>query len=133
MTDKITADLTHEIGGIIVADEEFANDRWQGIALVATMHDHSEEVSGYQYYADGSWEAAAPINFEDIVDKLLELREHMEKTGQGKFLQCLIHITKPNYALRIQYEYDKQKRWWPEKISMDMSQFAELLRPEDNT
>ena len=130
MTDEKSADLIRKMGEMIINDPEFEDDSWEAIGLVATFQNGSEEMSGYSYFADGSFEAAAPVNFGDVVDKFLELRNYMEATGQGAFLQCLIHITKPDYALRVQFEHNDPKRWWPKKISMDMSEFAEQLRPE---
>ena len=132
MSDEVSSKLIREIGEMILDDPEFGNDRWDAISLVATIHDGSEEMSGYMYFADGSFEAAAPINFGDIIDKFLDLREHMDSNGQGAFLQCLVHITKPDIALRLQFEHENPKRWWPEKVSMDMSAFAEQLRPAPN-
>lgn len=130
MSDEISSALIREIGEMVLDDPEFEADTWDAISLVATFHDGSEEMSGYMYFADGSFEAAAPFNIGDIVDKFLELREHMEENGQGAFLQSLLHITKPDIALRLQFEHDNPKRWWPEKVSMDMSAFAEQLRPD---
>lgn len=130
MADATTADLTIEIGEMIVENFEYRDDTWQGLALVATFFEGSEECSGYQYFGDGSFEAGGVKNFGDFLDKLLELRAHMHQNGEGAFVQCLIHITRPDYALRIQYEHENPERWWPGGPSADMSAFAEQLRPE---
>lgn len=130
MTDATTADLTIEIGELIVDDRRYNEEDWQGIGIVVTFFEGSEECSGYRYLADGSFEAGSPKRAGDLFDKLLELRDHMVATGDRPFVQCLVHITKPDYALRIQYEYDNPQRWWPSGPSADMSEFAEQLRPE---
>ncbi|WP_299730324.1 hypothetical protein [uncultured Tateyamaria sp.] len=130
MADAVSADLTIEVGEMVVENFQVRDDSWHGLALVGTFFEGSEECSGYQYFADGSFEAGGMNNFGDFLDKLLELREHMAENGEGTFVQCLIHVTKPDYALRIQYEYDNPERWWPSGPSADMSEFAEQLRPE---
>lgn len=129
MTDKLSADLTHEIGEMVVDNFNYRDDSWQGIALAVTLYEGCEELTGYQYFSDGGWEAGGVKKFGDLLDKLLELKEHMGSNGEGAFVQCLIHVTKPDYKLRIQYEHDNPKRWSP-TISADMGDFAELLRPE---
>ena len=131
MADAKSADLTIEIGEMIVENFEYRDDSWLGISLVATFFKGSEECSGYQYFDDGSFEAGGVSNFGEFLDKLLELRDHMDQNGEGAFVQCLIHITKPDYALRIQYEHENPERWWPSGPSADMSAFAELLRPQN--
>lgn len=130
MTDATSADLTMEIGELIVEDTRYTQDDWVGIGIVATFFEGSEECSGYRYFSDGSFVAGSPKRFGDLFDKLLALRDHMGENGEGAFVQCLIHITKPDYALRIQYEHDDPKRWWPGGPSADMAAFAEQLRPE---
>ena len=131
MADVKSADLNIEIGEMIVENFECRHDNWVGISLVATFFEGSEECSGYQYFDDGSFEAGGVSNFGEFMDKLLKLRDCMEQNGEGTFVQCLIHITKPNYALRIQYEYENPERWWPSGPSANMNAFADLLRPEE--
>ena len=62
--------------------------------------------------------------------RVRDLRDDMAANGDGSFVQCLIHLTRPEYRLRLQFEFDDPKRWAPRKIGLDMSEFAEMLRPE---
>lgn len=77
MDNTASADLTIEIGEMIVENFEYRDDSWVAISVVATFFEGSEECSGYQYFADGSFEAGGVSNFGEFLDKLLELRDHM--------------------------------------------------------
>ena len=129
MTDSIQNALIFEIGEMILDDPEYAGDTWDALSIVTTLDDGTERMSGYVYDAEGGFEAAAPERFGPILDKLIELRERMEETGGGAFVQCLIQIKKPDYALTVKFEHDDPGRWSPGKVSMDMNQYAEALRP----
>lgn len=129
MTDEASAKLTIEVGELILEDSRYNEDDWQGIAIVVTFFQGSQRCSGYRYFEDGSFKAGSPRRAGDLIDKVEELREHMRENGEGAFAQCLIHITKPDYALRIQYEHDDPRRWSPDGPAADMSAFADLLRP----
>ena len=121
-------DLILEIGSLVVNDRRY-DDRWKGLALVGNFSDGQERMNGYQYFADGEFEAGVPKGAGDIIDKLLELRREMKKDKNEEWQQCLIHITKPDYKINIQFEYDDPNRWVLKKISMDMSEYAELIKP----
>lgn len=129
MTDAISNSLIFKIGEMIVEDPEFQDDAWTGIGLVASLNDESNGFMGYSYLDNGTYEAASPVRFGDILDVLRELKEHMRENGEGAFVQCLIHITKPDYDLRVQFEHTDTERWWPRTASPLMSEFAEMLRP----
>ena len=118
-----------EVGRMVIEDPEYRDDRWQKIALVATMGDGQREITGYQYFADGGFEAAAPEEFGAILRKLRDLRNVMESANGDLWKQCLIQITKPDYDVKIQFEYDDAERWSPKEISLDMSAFANAIRP----
>lgn len=47
-----------------------------------------------------------------------------------EFLFNVYHLIKPNYDLYLQFEFDNPERWTRESTIMDMSKFAETLRPE---
>ena len=128
MTDKKSADLTIQIGEMVVENFEFTRDDWESVSIVATFFEGSQRCSGYQYFADGSYEAGGMSNYGEFLDTLIELRDHMKDKGEGAFVQCLIHVTRPMYKLRIQYEHNNPKRWWPNQTA-SMQEFAELLRP----
>jgi hypothetical protein len=131
MSKETQATLIIDIGELIIEDERFQSNPWIAIAIAVTLdNDGNEEMSSYRYLEDGSYEAGSPKAFGDILDKLLDLKGDMEMDGDGSFLQCLIHITKPDYQIRFQFEFDNPKRWWPGSVGMDMSGYAEALRPK---
>ncbi len=130
MTTETQAALISEIGKMIIEDRAYQSDDWQALGFVVTLDGGTRKMTGYRYPADGSFEASTPDEAGDVIRKFRALKEEMSKNGDGAFVQCLIHITKPDYKLRLQFEFDDPKRWAAKSIGMDMSEFAELLRPE---
>ena len=136
-------ELIHEIGKLIITDRRYVEPEphrkirnWDALALVAHVepgsgdpHGYLGGMTGYVYEGD-RWEARTPGDaFELILDKLGELQA-LTKTPDGKtWQQCLIHITKPDYKINIQFEYDDPRRWSLKKVSLDMADYANFLRP----
>ncbi|WP_432248102.1 hypothetical protein ACRAR1_10045 [Streptomyces sanyensis] len=122
-------ELVLKIGSEILTDKEYADDRWQGIALVGKVTGGTKSWSGYVYFADGGFEARMPATM-DALRMIGALHGAMKEEGKGAWHQCLIHITRPDLRIRIQFEYDDPKRWSPKKLSRDMSEYADSLKPE---
>ncbi len=127
--------LIHEIGKMIISDQRYVDPgspfklrTWDSLALAVTVMPGSREMTGYVYLGD-RWEARGPSLGSGIYDKLEELQA-LTKTPDGKtWQQCLIHITKPDYKINIQFEYDDPRRWSLKKVSLDMADYANFLRP----
>lgn len=128
MTDAAQADLTVALGELIVEDPGFATRPWVALSLVATFAEGQQSVTGYRYLADGDFEAQIPRNLDEVLDKLEELRNAMAG-DQQPWLQCLIQITRPDYDLKLAFEYDDPAKWAPTGVSRDMAAFADALRP----
>lgn len=125
-----TADLVHEIGNRILDDPGLNGVEWDSIALVMTVVDGSERFGGYRFYGQDDYEAVRLRASGEVMDVLLDLRDAMqEDEGGAPWVQCLIQISRPSFALRMAYEYDDATRWTPEEISLDMRAFALTLRP----
>ena len=128
-------ELIHEIGTLIISDKRYTDpepDRklrhWDALALVFNVEPRSGGGNGYVYDGD-QWEARIPENTQPILEKLRELQA-LTKTPDGKtWQQCLIHITRPDYKINIQFEYDDPRRWSLKKVSLDMADYANFLRP----
>ncbi|MEM1431542.1 MAG: hypothetical protein AAGG09_18960 [Pseudomonadota bacterium] len=129
MTDSIQNALIFEIGEMIVEDPRYADDAWHSISLVATIGEDVEELTAFRFDEAGQSSPGTPRRGGAILDKLIELREQMQQTGGGAFVQCLIQIKKPDYDLTVKFEHDDPERWSPGSVSMDMSAFADALRP----
>ena len=127
MKSKKCDELIFEIGSMIVNNPKFAKYEWQGIAAVGNFSHGQQRMNGYVYVDDGDFEAGSP-GFEAL-RKIRDLREEMEKETNKVWHQCLIHVTKPDFKINIQFEYDDPKRWSLKKISRDMSDYAESLKP----
>lgn len=124
MKSKKCDELILEIGSLILNCEDYTNYQWRGISVVVSS---DKCMTGYVYLDDGAFEAETP-EF-DAMRKVLELREQMKKEGGRAWHQCLIHITKPDFKINIKFEYDDPKRWSLTKVSRDMSDYAESLKP----
>lgn len=130
MPDSEQARMINAIGEAIVEDPNVERVEWQALAFVATILDGQEQMTGYRYTGDGGFEALRLRGFGDVLDQLMELREAMQaEAGAAPWSQCLIQITKPDYALKLTYEYENPERWRPRKVGLDMSEFAGSLRP----
>lgn len=125
------AQLITELGEMIVEDEKYQTKPWHSLAIAITLTKETEKMSGYLYQEDGTFEAGSPREFGDVLDKLLELKAEMVADGDKPFLQCLIHIKKPNYKIRLQFEYENATKWAPISKGLNMSDFANLLKPEE--
>jgi len=130
MSDTSQAALITEIGELIAGDAALQALDWQGLGFAVTLAGGDREMTGYRYLEDGSFEADTPDNGGDVMRKFRDLKNVMIASGDGAFVQCLVHLTRPEYRLRLQFEFEDPTRWRPKKISMDMSEFAEMLRPE---
>lgn len=128
MKSKKCDELILEIGSLIVNSPKYVGIQWQGIAVVGNFSNGRKNMTGYVYFDDGDFKGKTP-GF-DTMDKLLELREEMKKETNKEWHQCLIHVTKPDFKINIQFEYDDPKRWSLKKVSRDMSDYAESLKPQ---
>ena len=98
------------------------------IGNVAVAPEH-RRFNGYVY--DGpNWSAFSPQEkgFE-FLDVLQELQDAMAAETGNRWKQALIHITRPGPEIDIQFEYDDPTRWSLKKVSLDLADYAESLRP----
>jgi hypothetical protein len=129
MNQSEANEMIMNIGAMIINDVCYLDGDWNALALVGDLSDGQRGVCGYQYFPDGTFAAKIPKKFSDVLYKLSQLREatHTEE-GVG-WHQCLIHITKPGMNINIQFEYDDPNRWSLGSVSLDMSEYAESLKP----
>lgn len=125
----VTADdLITDAGFQILADENYADDEWTDISLVATLTPERTNLTGYRY-ADEDWYAETPRHGRDLIDILRALQDTMVANTGNRWKQALIHITRPGPEIDIQFEYDDATRWSLKKVSLDLADYAESLRP----
>ena len=65
----------------------------------------------------------------EALDPLRDLQDAMAAETGNLWKQALIHITRPGPEINIQFEYDDPTRWSLKKVSLDLSDYAESLRP----
>ncbi|MEJ2639041.1 MAG: DUF600 family protein [Desulfosarcinaceae bacterium] len=127
MNSKRCDELIQEVGALIVNSEEYANMQWEGIAVVGDFSHGQQRMNGYVYFDDGDFKAEIPGT--DALRRIRELRQEMKKETNEEWHQCLIHVTKPDFKIKIKFEYEDPDRWSLKKISRDMSDYAESLKP----
>jgi hypothetical protein len=120
-------DMILEIGSMILNDVNYADHDWNALALVGNFSYGQRRINGYQYFRDSSFVAEIPKC--DVTYQLKQLREAMKSESGKEWHQCLIHITKPEMKINIQFEYDDPERWSLKKVSLDMSDYAQSLKP----
>ena len=130
MNNEKQAQLITEIGEMIIDDYLTQNIDWEALSFVVTLHNGTRRMTGYRYLKDESYEASTPEEAGDVIRKCRVLIEEMSNNGEGPFVQCLTHINKPDYNIRLQFEFDNPEIWKPKTFGMNMSEFANLMRPE---
>jgi len=125
---ELAAELIQAIGGLVLQNDEYRSDPWDGLSIVVTLVPGRQNVTGYIYDGD-SWTSRTPRGDDSFLDKCIELQEAMRSPKGEVWKQALIHITKPGPEINIKFEYDDPKRWSLKKVSLDMSDYAESLRP----
>jgi len=124
--DQATADrVLHELGQIVITDEEFAGKDWAGITLVIQVEPR-KRVFGYRYKSDGGWEGATPAGRPTIM-KARELADAMKVDGKPGWKTCLVQISRPGPEIRIDFEYDDAARW--DVTPANLNARVEELRP----
>ena len=116
--------LVQEIGALILADPRYEGP-WEELALVADLTG-SPSMHGYVYLADGGFEARVP-GF-DVLRRIRTLHAVMAEAPGGAWHQCLVHLTRPDLTLSVEFEHDDPDRWGVREISRDMSVYAASLR-----
>jgi hypothetical protein len=123
--DKARADaLVAEIGAMILADRNYGEQEWTGIALVIELAAR-RRMYGFIYCADGGWEAETPEGF-DILKTAGALQEIMGEGGE-RWVRCLVCLARPGPRLTIEFDYDGTADW--AVTPANHSAMAEKLRP----
>lgn len=108
--DQVASDrLLMELGQMILADANYVDRDWVGIAVVF-QHDPRTRQFGYVYDADGKWEAETPSSF-DALRKAGELRTSMAGDDGAMWKSCLVQIKRPGPKLVTDFDWDDGARW----------------------
>jgi predicted RNase H-like HicB family nuclease len=116
--------LVAEIGAMILADRNYADREWTGIALVIELAER-RRMYGFIYLADGDWEAETPDDF-DILETAASLREVMAE-GSERWARCLVSLARPGPRLTVAFDHDGTADWTVS--TANYSVMAEKLRP----
>lgn len=122
-------DLVHEVGSIIVQDEQIGAHPWQAVSMVVVL-DGAPSISGYVYDAAGKATPELPDN-NGIFDACRRLRDAMQRDNPTKraWRAALFQIRRPEMKATFQFEYDDAHRW--DVTPGNFSTKPEELRPKD--
>ncbi|WP_165356279.1 hypothetical protein [Sphingosinicella sp. BN140058] len=123
--DQKRADaLVHDIGQAILADANYVERDWSGIALVVEVGQR-KRMYGYVYDAEGEWEAETPDDF-DVIDHARALADVMAQGG-SRWQRCLVQISRPGPKIDIRFDFDDSAEWVV--TPGNSAEMAEKLRP----
>lgn len=97
-----------ELARQVVFDDEFADARWTGIALVIRM-EPEPSLFGVRYTGD-EWRDAAPADGPTL-KKARSLADAMKGDGDETWKSCLIQIAQPGPTLKADFDYENPERW----------------------
>lgn len=126
-------DLVMKIGELIISDSAVRAASWDALSFVATIQPGHLQRTGYRFLAT-EWEGLQLEEYSlELFDSLQELQDAMAAETGNRWKQALIHITRPGPEIDIQFEYDDPTRWSLKKVSLDLADYAESLRPPVQT
>ena len=126
-TDKKNA-LLGEALAIILAAEKLETREWDSLSLVVDFSEGQRSEYGYTYQGDAYNGFTSGSNY--LIRKMYELRQLMIDNGDRAWHQSLIQLSKPDYNLSVAFEFDNPTRWSRVITSLDMSEYANSLRPQ---
>ena len=120
--------LLGEALAIIMDSEDLETREWDSLSLVVDFSEGRQREYGYTYHGDLYNGFTSDSNY--LIIKMYELRQYMIDNGDRAWHQSLIQIAKPDYNLSVVFEFDDPTRWSRVITSLDMSDYANSLRPE---
>ena len=122
-------DLVHEVGQLIVQDEQISAHPWQALSLVIVL-DGAASMSGYVYDQGGKAIPELPDD-NGIFDACRRLRDAMQQDNPTKrpWRAALFQIKRPEMKATFQFEYDDPHRW--DVTPANFTTKPEELRPKD--
>jgi hypothetical protein len=117
------------LGERILADPNYADRAWRGIALVIEVG-APQQMFGFVYDAD-DWEAETPDDF-DVFDDAQALADAMA-TGGERWRRCLLRFARKDGGaprLKIDFDHDGTADWTV--TPANLSEMVERLRPQED-
>lgn len=130
-------ELIHDIGNEILDSEALNGNRdWSALSLVASFPQDSKSVFfGYTYQegSQGSEEFEfhffQPLEGSEVERVIGLLRQQMSKEFSVEWSQARFRISKPEFQIQTDFEYDDTTRWLPNlEEPMKSPQHAKILR-----
>jgi len=130
MTNQSQVDnLIHEIGQLVLADEETRTVEWNSISVVFEIDDHSNGLEGWRY-CGRDFAPFAPLKF-DAMYRAEDLRTAMRDVNGRAWQACLMQLVRPGPTITLDFAYDDNP-WRLKAVSLDLSDHAMALRSKDH-
>ena len=120
-----------QIGQMILTSKKIETlDAWDGLSFVITLREGGGGgIHGFYYLKDGSFGAKTPGQVGKIITAFHALQEAMHKESGDRWHQALVHLTRPGPKIDIKFEYDNPVRWKPTVSGLDMTDYANSIKP----
>ena len=134
MNEQFKSEQIHEIGQMILSSENISRlEDWDALSIVVTLREgRGGNVHGFFYRENGEFGPTTPGEPKKTVTAFHTLRNIMEEETGDKWLQALVHLTRPGPQINIKFEYDDPQRWKPKISGLDMSDYANSIKPALN-
>lgn len=134
VNEQAKSDQIQEIGQMILTSEKIARlEDWHALSIVVTLREgRGGNVHGFFYRQNGEFGPTTPGKPKDTVTAFHTLRNIMEEETGDKWHQALVQLTRPGPEINIKFEYDDPQRWKPEISGLDMSDYANSIKPTLN-
>ena len=116
-----------DLGELVSSHEAYLGTDWSYIALVATFTSQRRSMFGYVFFEDGRWEAKLPRDpGRSVMKAFRRLHEHMAAVDGVAWQQCLLEISRTDYTVSVDFEYDDRDRWsvTPDKLQQLLGEFV---------
>jgi hypothetical protein len=116
-----------DLGELVSSHEVCRDTDWSYIALVATFTSQRRSMFGYVFFDDGRWEALLPRDpGRSVMKAFRRLHEHMEAINGGAWQQCLLEISRIDFTVSVDFEYDDPDRWsvTPDKLQEMLGEYV---------
>ena len=133
--------LVADLCWMIVQSRNYAAIPWQALSVVCDVQEHgSTNVTGYAFTqdpaADRPWQAEMPDPSREFLDTLRALNAAMHGRTGAKWKTCLVQVVRDGMKFTIDFEYDREDRWFPTPGTPARKGFPltinPLLSPESN-
>lgn len=110
--DNKSNELIHEIGGLIIKDEQLFSRDWDSLTVVfETLNGEDTDMFGMVYHKKQIDDFRPKSEHRTIVKKLIELRQTSQLEEKAPWIKALIQLRAKDNSIEMQFEYEDEKKW----------------------